>query len=104
MAQWMSCELFRGAGSNDKSPTASTFGPQVDYVVSRFNDVDIMFNEDHRVSVVDECVKSIQEPVNIGKMKAGSGFVKKVQGMLGSRPGQMGGQFHTLGFSAGKRA
>lgn len=50
-------ERFGGAGKDEVSTTGTAFGTEIDDVVSRLYDIKIMFNDDERVTALNQGVK-----------------------------------------------
>ncbi len=47
-------DLFGGAGGDDLSSRRASFGAHVDYVVGGFDHVEVVFDNDHRVTTFDQ--------------------------------------------------
>ena len=81
----------------------AAFGAEVDDVVRRFDHVQIVFDHDDRVPVVDQSVQALQQPVDVGEVQAGRGLIKDVEVVLSAlQLSQLRGQFDALGFAAGQ--
>ena len=95
--------LFRGAAGDDRAAFGAGFGADVDDPVGSFDDVQIVFDDDDRVAVVDQAVEHFEQFCEVVEVEAGRGFVEQVQRLAGIGPGQFGGQLHALRFAAGER-
>ncbi len=54
----------------------SPFGPQIDHPVGRLDNIQVVFDHQHRMPFFRQAMKHIQQPFDILKMQAGSGFIK----------------------------
>lgn len=52
--------LFGGAGGDDFAPFDAALGTEVDYVIRRLDDIEIMLDHDHAVALVDQRVEDFQ--------------------------------------------
>src|SRR5690606_33839707 len=95
--------FFGGAHSDQMPPLFAPFQAQVNEVVGTFYQIDIVFDHDHGMSLVDELVKGFEQFFDVVEMQAGGGFVKDEQGLLLRVPlDQEGGQLDPLGLAARK--
>jgi hypothetical protein len=111
---------LRGAGGDQLASVLSRFGAEVENPICVFDDVEVMFDNQERVSLVDQPVQKRDEEPDIVEMQTGGGLVEDQEGgtvgefFSASTPprffagrrglGEMGDQFETLSFSAGKLA
>ena len=77
-------------------------GPQVDDVVGALDDLGVVFDDHHRVALVDELLQGGEQPADIVEVETGGGFVEDEERSGPGRPGDVRGQLETLGFPAGK--
>src|SRR4051812_33188482 len=67
----------------DHFPTRmTTVGPEIDHVVRRLDDVEMMLDEQHGVPGVDEFVERLEQPLNVREMQARRWLVEDVDGVL----------------------
>ncbi len=74
-----------------------TFGAQVDDVVGRLDDVQVVLDDDDGVPLVDELVEHVEELVGIFEMEAGRRLIQNVERPARTTARQFLGQFYTLG-------
>ena len=67
--------LFRGAFCHDLAPLFPAFGPKVDEVICRLDDIHVMLDDDDCVAAVHEAVKDMDQFPDIIEMEAGRRFV-----------------------------
>src|SRR5258708_38708285 len=86
LRQEMSCKGFSAARDRFRSPlcdhassSRAPFGPEIDYVVRRLDDVEVVLDDDDRVALIDEFVQNVQELVRVGEVEAGGGLAEDVQ-------------------------
>ena len=60
--------LFRRSFKNNFPTPVATFRTQVNNPVCGFNDVHVVFNDDHRIAAIYQLIQHIQQPANIRKM------------------------------------
>jgi hypothetical protein len=51
--------LLRGAGDHDLASCVAAFGPQVDHVICRLDDVQVMLDQEHGVTRVDDPIQGL---------------------------------------------
>jgi len=95
-------DFLRSACGYDTSSFISAFGAEVDDPVCCFDDVGVVFDDDDSVSLFDEAVEDREEHLDVFEMETGCGLVENVESFSRRDLGELGGEFHSLGFSAGK--
>ena len=93
--------MFRGADGDDSAAFFTAARAHVDNVVRVPDDVQIVFNNDDRRSVLNEIFKYSEKCLNVQWMKSDGRFVKDKNGIRLS-PAHFTGQLQTLSFTAGK--
>ena len=80
----------------------AALGPQVDDVVGALDDLGVVFDDHHRVALVDELLQGGEQPADIVEVETGGGLVEDEERSGPGRTGDVGGQLEALGFPAGK--
>ena len=69
-------------------------------MVGRFDDIQVVLDDDHGVALVDQLVEDVQQLVGIFEMQAGGRLVEDVERPPRTTPRQLLRQFYTLRFAA----
>ena len=88
--------LRRALGDNGAA-VPPTIRSEVDDPVGGGYDVEVVLDDDHRVSAGDESIDDGEQPVDVGRMKAGGRFVHDADV---AAPRQLGGELEALRFAA----
>ena len=65
------------------SASSSALGPEIDDVIGRFDHIEMVFDDDDRVSCIDQLLQHVKQLVNVREMKARGRFVKNVDRLAG---------------------
>lgn len=65
--------LRRPFGYHEPSAYAA-FGPQVDYPIRTFDDIEVVFDEDNGVALLNERIEGGHELLDVLEMQAGGGL------------------------------
>lgn len=60
------CNLFGRAGHDDFAARVAAFGAEVNDVVSRLDDVEVVFDEQDGMACVDEAIERFEQLFNVG--------------------------------------
>src|SRR5690606_23102448 len=71
--------LFRRSDRPDPPGAIAAFGPPVPHPVGRLDDVQVVFDDQHRIAAVDELVHDLQQHFDVAEMQARGGLVQDVQ-------------------------
>src|SRR5689334_6144564 len=71
-------DLFRCACGNKASAVRAAFRPDVYEMVSRFNDIKVVLDDDDGIAQADKALENIQKFMNVRKVKPGRRLVKNV--------------------------
>ena len=93
-------ELLRRASRYDLAAAGATFGTQVDQVIAGLDDVEIVFDHNHRVALVDQPAEHGQEPANVLEVKARRWFIEDVHRVTGRTFSELRCELDPLSFSA----
>src|SRR5207249_7744990 len=80
----------------------SSLRSEIDDPVRCLNDVEMMLDNDHRVSKVCQPTENVQKLFNIIEMQASRGFVENIKSFSRCAPAQFFRQFNPLSFTAGQ--
>ena len=94
------CNVLWGTFGNDHPATFTALGSEIDDPVGRFDDVEIVFDHQHRVAVIDETVQHFKQFADVGKVQARGWFVEQLDRLPGRAFSQFTGQFDALRFAA----
>src|SRR5204863_739921 len=64
---------FRSALSDDAAAAAPPFRTEIDHVIGRLDDVEVVLDDHDRVALVDELVEHVEQLVRVGEMEARRG-------------------------------
>lgn len=73
------CDLFRCADRNDLTTAISAFGAQIDDVIGRLYDVEIVLDHQNRIAGINQFMQHLEQFANILKVKTGCRFVENVE-------------------------
>jgi len=71
---------FGGPGGYDFAAGRAAFGTHVDDPVGRFDDVEVVLDDEEGAAAFDEFAEGCQEFLYVVEVKAGGGFVEDVEG------------------------
>jgi hypothetical protein len=75
----------------DDLPSAfASFRAEIDNPVSRFDYVEIVFNHDHRVALIDETLQDREQAADVVGSEAGCRFVEDIECVAGNGPSKLG--------------
>ncbi len=81
MAIFIFGDDFGRALGYDFAAFAAAFGSDVDDIICRLDDVEIMLDDEDRIALIDEFLQDAKEELNIGEMQSSSGFVENIEGV-----------------------
>ena len=88
--------LLRRTGDDYGAAPVSAVRPQIDDIIRRFYNVQIVFDDHHRIPRVYQTLQNLDQPVHIGKMKAGRRLVQDIHGLSRHSLRQFRRQFDPL--------
>lgn len=91
--------LMRRSLRHDGAARATCARADVDHPVGLRDRTHVMLDHDHGVSCLDQPLQLYQQPVRIGGMQAGGGFVQHVERAPALAALQFGGQLDALGLA-----
>ena len=93
-------DVFRGAGGDDVAAGVATFGAEIDDPVGRFDHFEIVLDDQHRVTGLDQRVQHLEELADIVEVQPGRRLVEDVEGAPGGAPRQFLGELDALRLAA----
>src|SRR6266513_627967 len=93
---------FGRAFGNDLAPSLPALGTEIDHVVSRFHDVEVVLVDDDGVASAHEAMQDFEETLDVGEVEPGGRLVEDVQGSAGRAPAELGRELDALRFASGQ--
>ena len=103
MAGFHSCDIFGCTFGDNRAAPVTAFWTEIDQPVSCLDDVKVVFDDEHSVSLVDESRQDDQEAAHVFKMESSRRLIEQVDGVARAAPSQFGCQFHALCFTTRER-
>src|SRR5688572_4708186 len=75
-------DLFGRATCDEFSPFVAALGTQVDNVIGRLDDIQIVLDHHYGMTIVHEPVQALQQPVDVSEVQAGCRFVEDIEVVL----------------------
>jgi len=95
--------LFRCATGDELASFVTTFRTEVDDIVGRLDNVEIVFDDDNRVTVVHQSIQAFQQSIDVRKMQSRCWLVENIQIVFATlKFSQLCCQLDALGFASGK--
>src|SRR5205809_4399497 len=95
--------FFGRAAGDDAAAMCATFWTQVNDEIGALNDIEVVFDDYHRVAETYQTLKYVQQLVHVGKMQSRGWFVENVNRSPGRAFREFLGQLYTLRLTAGER-
>ena len=102
IASFIFSYFFRCSGTNNLTALGSSFGSHINNMICHFNDIQVMFNHNYRISFIYQPVQYFEQYPDIFKMKSGCGFIQNIQGFSGIFFRKFSSQFDPLRFATRK--
>src|SRR5690606_18784863 len=96
-------DLLGRAGRDDGAAPGAALRSEVDDVVGRLDDVEVVLDDDDRVALVDQSGEHGEQAADVLEVQAGGGLVEDVEGVAGRALGQLARQLHPLRLAARQR-
>src|SRR5690625_3091547 len=103
MALRRAYDIFNCTINDNCSATDTTFRTQVDDIIRHFDDIEVMFDDDDRISVIHKSLQHFDELAYIFGMEAGRRFVQYIERASVRAFVQFGGKLDTLRLPARQR-
>ena len=87
---------------DDQATAAAAFGTHVDDPVGRFDDVEVVLDNDDGVAAVGKALQDAEQFLDVGEVETGGRFVQDVHRAAGGSSGQLGRELDPLCLAAGK--
>ena len=85
---------------NNRPSSVAAVGAEVDDIVGNFDDVEIVFDDDYGVALLDEAVENGNKFGNVMGVKSGCRLVEDIYGFAGGTTRQFGCKFDALRLTA----
>src|SRR3954451_7509983 len=95
-------DLGRTTLGNQFPAEASRIGSQIDHVVSPFDRLRIVFNDENGIAEIAKMMKRVQQPGIVSRMQPDRGFVEYIEHPAQLRP-DLGSKAYSLRFPARER-
>ena len=101
-------DFFGRALGNNLAALVAGIGAEIDDPVGRFNDVEVVFDDEDGMAGIDEALKDIEQDADVIEVQAGGGFVEQEKGGFGiaragqGEVGEVADEFEALAFAAGQ--
>src|ERR1039457_3989315 len=79
-------DLLGRSGRDQVASPRPALRPEIDHVVGRLHDVEVVLDDHHRVAAVDEGVQHLQELLHVVEVEARRGLVEDVDPEAGCAP------------------
>ncbi len=88
--------LFRSAAGNKRASCITSFRSQIHHIVGIFDYLQVVLDDNDRVSALNQSVESVEQDVYVMEVEAGRGFVENEHGGSRTFGSKIIGQFDTL--------
>ena len=95
-------KILRGPFGNQFPAAVTTIGSQIDDPIRYFDDIQVVFDDQHRVASFNQALQHFDEFVHICSVESDRGFIEHIKGSACGTARQFLGEFHPLGFPTGK--
>src|ERR1700761_4256143 len=96
-------QLFRSAFEKDPSTPIATLGTQIDDMIRDLDDIQIMFDHEHRISPVHQLVQYIQQMPDIFEVETRRRLIENIKGLTRILLPQLRTQLYPLRLATAKR-
>ena len=96
------CDLLRRAADDDPATAVAAVRAKVNDMVRNFNNVEVVFNDEHGIARVHEPGEHFGQLVHVAGVQAGGRFVQDINRASRRTLGQLGGELDPLRFAARK--
>ncbi len=103
MGAFLLRHFFRGAGGHNMPAPVAALGPQVNEIIRGLDDLQVVFDDDHRVAGFHQAVQYLEKLVDVSQVQARGRFVQDIEGAAGGPFTQFPGKLQALGLAAGQR-
>src|SRR5204863_990507 len=91
------------SGYDNFAAGVSALGTEIDHMIGGLDYVEVMLDQKHGMSGIDETVQGLQQSLDVGEMQAGCRLIEDIHGVLGSLQfAQFRCYLDALGFASGK--
>ena len=80
-------------------PPSPPSGPEIDHPVGGLDDIQVVFDDDHRVAVIAQAMQYVQQLLDVVKVQPCRRFIENVQRVARIALGEFLGELDALGFA-----
>ena len=92
--------LFGGACGKNLSAVTPTLRTDVDDVVGKLDDIEVVLDDDDGIAAIDEFLQHIHQDADVLEMQTRGGLVEDIERLSRIALGEFGGEFYTLALTA----
>src|SRR2546423_7760957 len=92
--------FLRRAARDDTTTLGATFGPKVNDVISALNHIEVVLDDDYRVTYANQSLQNVEQFMHVGEVKSGGWFIQDVDRTARRALGKFFSQFDPLSFAA----
>ena len=94
--------LLGGTYGEYLSTVSTAFGTHIDDPVGKFDDIEVVLDDDNRVAAIHEFLEYVHQDADVLEVKARGGLVEDVECLARIFLRQFGGQFYALTLTSGE--
>src|SRR5205823_13114990 len=95
-------DLLRRTGPDEIAASFATFRSQIDNPVGALDHLEIVFNNNHRITRVAQLHQHLKQFLNVGELQSCRRLIENVKGAPGCLFSKLCGEFYALGFPTGE--
>lgn len=84
MGSFASCDSFGGPHPHDFPALMATLRSQIDDVIGGLNHIHVMFDQNDRMTGINQAIERLEQPIDVREMQTGGRFIQDVDGMFGA--------------------
>src|SRR5205085_6387623 len=96
-------DFFRRARCDDRSAATTAFRSEVDDMIRRLHDVEVVLDDEHGIARIDEPRENAEQQLDVGEMKPGRRLVEDVERTARRAPRELASELDALRLPAGQR-
>src|SRR3972149_816581 len=89
-------DRFGSSLGHNLAAALPTFGSEVNHPIGSLDHIELMLDNNDRVSLLDKLVKNIQQHSDVFKVKSRCRLIQYIQGLPRADLGELSGEFHAL--------
>src|SRR5262249_33279294 len=92
-----------GACGHNMPACVTTFWPEIDDIVGSFDALQMVLDDQHRVTALHQTGQYLEQALDIGKVQAGRGFIQNEQGTTRAAPTELTAELDALRLTTRQR-